>query len=175
MSEQLAVPRTETSKNLFIRFIEGVCLIFAVIGGIIFLLESLMTVISVAGRAIYNQPIAGDYEIVQMVSAMAIALCLPYCQLRRGHVFVDFFTLWASESLKKLLDSLASLLLAVVAFVICWRVYYGFLDMISYQETTMVLGLPIWWTYIPMMPAFFMLGITALVTCWSDLKELIKS
>ncbi|SFX00114.1 TRAP transporter small permease [Marinospirillum alkaliphilum] len=175
MSEMSTPAQPGEGSNLLYKLIEWICLAFAVIGGLIFILESVMTVISVLGRAVYNQPIQGDYEIVQMVSAMAIALCLPYCQLRRGHVFVDFFTLWAPERLKKALDSLAALLLALVAFLLCWRVYHGYLDMVDYQETTMVLGLPIWWTYIPMIPAFFMLGVAALVTCLSDLKELFKS
>lgn len=175
MSEKLIVKQSNASNNPLIKLIQWICLAFAVLGGVIFIAESLMTLVSVIGRAVFNNPISGDYEIVQMASAMAIVLCLPYCQIRKGHVFVDFFTLWASKKLKNKLDIFASLLLALIAFLLCWRVYHGFLDMLDYQETTMVLQLPIWWTYIPMIPGFFMLGIAALVTCWSDLKEQFKS
>lgn len=174
MSEVTPSQSDASSHGLLFRCLEWVCLALAVLGGVIFLLESLMTVVSVVGRALFNKPVAGDYEIVQMATAMGVALCLPYCQLKRGHVFVDFFTLWAPARLKQALDILACLLLAAVAFLFCWRVYHGYLDMVDYQETTMVLYLPIWWTYIPMIPAFFLLGVTALMTGWTDLKELIK-
>lgn len=160
--------------NLFLKVVEWICLILAVAGGIIFLLEAIMTVVSVLGRSVFNLPIQGDYEIVQLVSAMAISMCLPYCQLKRGHVFVDFFTLWAPDKLKKALDMLACLLMAAVAFFISWRVYHGFTDMLEYQETTMVIGLPVWWAYVPMFPSFFLLGIAALITFWEDLLRMVK-
>ena len=77
-------------------------------------------------------------------------------------MFVDFFTLWAPKSLKRRLDSFACLLLAIVAFVLAWRSFEGMLDMYEYQESTMVLGMPIWWGYFPIAPSFIIFGIAAL-------------
>ncbi|MDO9599571.1 MAG: TRAP transporter small permease subunit, partial [Azoarcus sp.] len=94
------------------------CAFLAILGGVFFLIEALMSVTSVIGRALFNLPVPGDYELVQMLSAMGIAMCLPYCQLKRGHVFVDFFTLWAPASLKRVLDAIASLLLAGASFLL---------------------------------------------------------
>lgn len=174
MSIELEEERLIKYSNPVMKVVEWVCLLLAIAGGFIFLFEAFMTVISVTGRAFFNKQIPGDYEIVQLVSAMAISMCLPYCQLRRGHVFVDFFTLWAPLKLKKILDMLAYILMALVSFLICWRVFEGMQDMIEYKETTMVLDLPVWWAYVPMFPSFFLLGIAALVTFGEDLRELIK-
>ncbi|PKO57883.1 MAG: TRAP transporter small permease, partial [Betaproteobacteria bacterium HGW-Betaproteobacteria-19] len=41
----------------------------AILGGVFFLIEALMSVTSVIGRALFNLPVPGDYELVQMLSA----------------------------------------------------------------------------------------------------------
>lgn len=103
--------------------IEWACAAMAILAGVMFCIESVMSVVSVVGRASIGEPVPGDYELVQMLSAMGIAMCLPYCQLKKGHVFVDFFTLWAPAGLKRLLDSIAALLMAFCAFVLAWRIW----------------------------------------------------
>lgn len=153
------------------RVIAWACKVLALLGGALFLIESLMSLVSVAGRTLIEKPVQGDYELVQMMSAAGIAMCLPYCQLRKGHVFVDFFTLWAPPALKRVLDALAMLLLAAVSFLLAWRVWDGLLTMREYGETSMVLGLPIWWGYVPVMPSLALLGITSLLTFFHELRS----
>ncbi|MCK9259628.1 MAG: TRAP transporter small permease [Azoarcus sp.] len=152
------------------RTISMACVVLAVLGGVFFLVEALMSVTSVIGRTLFNLPVPGDYELVQMLSAMGIAMCLPYCQLKRGHVFVDFFTLWAPTSLKRALDAIAALLLAVSSFLLAWRIWDGMMEMREYGETSMVIALPVWWGYIPVAPSFFLLGLAALQTFVLDLR-----
>ncbi|GAB2587858.1 hypothetical protein GCM10026986_13890 [Nitrincola alkalisediminis] len=164
-------PMPNKTAQLFIRVIEILCIVFAFLGGALFVIEALMTFTSVVGRTFFNRPIAGDYELVQMLSAMGIVLCLPYCQLQFGHVFVDFFTLWAPTLLKRILDMFAAALMSVFGFFIAWRVWHGMQDMIDYQETSMVLRLPLWWTYIPMVPSFVLLGISSILTIFILAKK----
>lgn len=150
--------------------IEWACAAMAVLAGLMFCAEAVMSVVSVVGRALFGMPVQGDYELVQMLSAMGIALCLPYCQVKRGHVFVDFFTLWASPGLKRALDAIAALLLALCSFVLAWRIWEGMLEMREYGETSMVIALPVWWGYVPVAPAFVLLGITALYTFSQEVR-----
>lgn len=149
--------------------IERACAAMAICAGLLFCAEAVMSAASVIGRATMGKPVPGDYELVQMLSAMGIAMCLPYCQLKRGHVFVDFFTLWAPARIKRVLDSVAALLLAFASFLLAWRIWEGMLEMREYGETSMVLALPVWWGYVPSVPAFALLGITALYTFWQHL------
>lgn len=153
------------------RSIEWACAAMAILAGVMFCIESVMSVVSVVGRATIGEPVPGDYELVQMLSAMGIAMCLPYCQLKKGHVFVDFFTLWAPAGLKRLLDSIAALLMAFCAFVLAWRIWEGMLEMREYGETSMVISLPVWWGYVPVVPAFVLLGIAALYTFVQELRS----
>lgn len=151
--------------------IEWACAAMAILAGVMFCIESVMSVVSVVGRATIGEPVPGDYELVQMLSAMGIAMCLPYCQLRKGHVFVDFFTLWAPAGLKRMLDALAALLLAACSFLLAWRIWEGMLEMREYGETSMVISLPVWWGYVPVVPAFVLLGIAALYTFVQELRS----
>ena len=45
------------------------------------------------------------------------------------------------------------------------------MEMREYGETSMVISLPIWWGYIPVVPAFVLLGITALRTFALEIGE----
>lgn len=155
---------TPMVPRCFGTILELVCRVLAYIGGALFIIEAVMSVISVLGRTFFSTPIPGDYELIQMFSAIGITLCMPYCQMCHGHVFVDFFTLWAPQRLKRYLDSFASLLLAILAFLLAWRSWDGMLDMYEYQEGSMVLGMPIWWGYFPIVPSFVVFGIAALYT-----------
>ena len=58
---------------------------------------AMTTVVSVLGRKFFGGAIAGDFEIVEIGCAVAVSLFLPYCQLNKGNVIVDFFTLKASQ------------------------------------------------------------------------------
>lgn len=143
-------------------YVEGFCAVLAGVGFFLFLGEALLSVTSIIGRNVTDYGVPGDYELVQLITAVAIAMCLPYCEFKRGHVFVDFFTLWASARLKRVFDALAALILAAVAFLLAWRTSVGMFEIREYAESTMVLNVPVWWAYIALPPCFALLGIAAL-------------
>lgn len=145
------------------------CRMFAVCSGILLVLMAMMSLASIVGRSVFGKPILGDYELVQMMSAIAISMALPYCQMTRGHIIVDFFTSALSRSANRLFDIIASLALSVVAFVFAWRIGIGMSDLYANHETSMLLNIPTWWGYVPMVPSFFLLGCAALYTACSDI------
>ena len=46
---------------------------------------------------------------------------MPWCQVRRGNIIVDFFTAGASEATRERLDRFGRLLLALVMALMAWR------------------------------------------------------
>lgn len=170
MAERSTTPLVKAEGPIE-KLIKTACLVMAWAAGLMFLTEMVMSSVSVLGRSLFGKGIPGDYELVQMLSAMGISMCLPYCQLRKGHVFVDFFTLWAPPRLKRYLDGFAAILLAACSFLLAWRIWEGLLEMREYEESSMVLALPIWWGYIPVVPAFVLLGLTALLHAFNELCE----
>ena len=76
----------------------------ALLGGLVLVLLAAMSVLSILGRVLFSKPIQGDFELAQMMAAVAVSLFLPYCHLRRAHVVVDFFTAKASKRFKHWLE-----------------------------------------------------------------------
>jgi len=141
----------------------------AVVGGLVLFAMITLSVVTVLGRWLFASPVQGDFELVQLGCAVCVACFLPYCQVQRGHVIVDFFTLKAGAGTKAMLDGIAALLLALSAAVIAWRLLLGLVAVRTANESSMILGVPIWWAYAPMVAAFALLAAVAAYTAWHDL------
>jgi TRAP-type C4-dicarboxylate transport system permease small subunit len=157
-------------RSRFGRLLVDACKAFAVAAALLLILMAAMSLASIAGRALLGRPILGDYELVQVMCAMAVAMALPYCQLVRGHVIVDFFTTRASVSVNRTLDVAAALMLAVVAFVVAWRVARGMADLWRTGDASMLIGFPTWIAYAPIAASFALLGCAAMLTAWDDVS-----
>ncbi len=153
------------------RSLDAACRLFAIGSGLMLIAMALMSVYSIVGRSLLGKPVLGDYEMVQMMSAVAVSMALPFCQMVGGHVIVDFFTVKAPRRFNAALDLIAALLLAVCSFAIAWRVVGATLQFMQNHDATMLLNLPTWWGYAPMGPSFFLLGCAALYTAWQRARE----
>jgi len=149
------------------RTLEFLCKAFALAGGAILAALTLMSVVSIGGR-IANRPIQGDFELVQFGCAIAIAFFLPYCQFKRANIIVDFFTVRAGARAQRTLDAAGSLLLAAALGLLAWRTGAGTLAMKAGGETSMIMGVPLWYAYAAMTPGF---GLAALAGLYSARLE----
>jgi TRAP-type C4-dicarboxylate transport system permease small subunit len=160
MSEQGSTSEFAADDALGI-LLSRLCKIFAVASGVVLLCMAAMSLASILARAIFTKPILGDYEMVQMMCAVAVSMALPYAHWANGHVIVDFFTAKARPSVNLFLDSVAGILMSVAGAVMCWRLAIGMVDLKKNFDSSMLLGLPTWWGYAPMVPSFGLLSIVA--------------
>ena len=96
------------------RVLEFLAKLCAVLAGVLLTVITLMTCVSVIGRNTTGWTIVGDFELSASAAGAAIALFLPWCQVRRGTIIVDFFTAKASAATQAALDRAGALLLALV-------------------------------------------------------------
>lgn len=169
MADAIFVDSDARPKALVGKVLNAACRFFAICGGIMLVLMAMMSLTSIIGRTLFDKPILGDYELVQMMSAVAVTMSLPFCQMIRGHIIVDFFTASLSPKVNKVFDIFACLVMAVAAFIFSWRITLGMLELRENGDASMLLNLPTWWGYAPMVPSFFLLGCAALYTAWVDL------
>jgi len=148
------------------RMLERLAKLLAIGGGVVLTGLTLMSVYSVVMRNLLGAPIQGDFELVQMGCAVSVAAFLPFTQLRNGNIFVDFFTLRASAGTKSALDGIGALLVGLALALIAWRTGVGAMDTYRNQETTMIMGLPIWWGYASMAPSFGVAAAAAFYSAW---------
>ena len=147
---------------MWIRWVERAALFFATLGGVLLMLIAVMTVVSVIGRAAFGKPVPGDIEITQYVIAVAISAFLPYCLFSGGNLIVDFFTARAKERTRRTLDAIGALTLAFAMGLFAWRTMVGMFSVKDAGETSMVIGMPLWWTYLGMAPCFALATLAAL-------------
>jgi TRAP-type C4-dicarboxylate transport system permease small subunit len=166
---------TERPRDPIGRTLDRIARVFAIGSGLMLIAMALMSVYSIVGRSLLSHPVLGDYEMVQMMSAIAVSMALPYCQMVRGHIIVDFFTAKNKAGTNAVLDTAAALLLAVCALALAWRVGIATLEFRNNHDATMLLNLPTWWGYAPMGPSFLLLGLAALYTAWREAKAIGKT
>ncbi len=135
---------------------------FAILAGACAGVVALMTVVSISMRSILSRPIQGDVELTQLGIALCISLCLPWCQLHGGNIIVDFFTQKASRGTLRRLDALGGVLMALMVGLLAWRTAAGALAVGGAGETSMILGLPMWWIYAALAPGLALAGTIAL-------------
>ena len=169
---ELIVTDTSYSRGPAGRAIEMVCKFFAICSGLVLTAMAVMSIGSTVGRTFFSSPIVGDYELVQALCAVAVSMSLPYTHWIRGHVIVDFFTAHAGPRFNALLDLLANLILALFSAVITWRIWKGLWELKDSMEASMLLDIPTWWSYAPMVPSFALLCITALYAAGDDLRKM---
>lgn len=138
--------------------------ILAIAGGVLMLATAAMVVISVLMRWLLRSGIRGDFELVQIATAVAVFAFLPLCQWRRGNVFVDTFTLRLPARVNRGLDALWDLVYAAFALLIAWRLSIGAYDAIASRTSSMVLAIPIGWAIAATAVMAAFLGLVTLLT-----------
>lgn len=129
------------------RVLFRVSVALAIFGGLILSAMALLTSISVGGRWLLSEPIRGDFELVAIGTGIAIFAFLPYCQLMRGNVVVDFFMSPAPMRMRAVADTVGGLLYLAIAVTLTWRLYLGGWDMYDYNELSMTINFPRWTTF----------------------------
>ena len=142
------------------RVLENLAKLCAILAGVLLTVITLMTCVSVLGRNTTGTTLVGDFELTGVAAGAAIALFMPWCQLRRGNIIVDFFTAKASDRTNAALDRLGALLLAGAMALLAWRATIGGLNAYNTQSGTMMIGFPEWIVYAAMVPA---LALTSLI------------
>lgn len=131
----------------------------AILGGLVFVAIVGMSIVSIVGRKLFAAPVPGDVELLQMAAAFASASFFAFCHLNGGDVKVDFFTAHARAATVHRLDAMGSALVGVFGALITWRAAAGALAVRAAGETSMILGLPVWWAQILMVPGFALLAM----------------
>ncbi len=135
----------------------------AVLAGVLLTLITLMTCASLLGRNTIGWTIVGDFELSGSAAGAAIALFMPWCQVKRGNIMVDFFTARASERVQAALDRFGALLLGLAMALMTWRSAIGGLNAWNSKAGSMMLGFPEWIVYAGMVPPLALAALIGLV------------
>ena len=145
---------------------------WALLGGIVLLGVALMTTWSAFTGWVFGKPLPGDFELTEVLVAIAVFAMLPYCQQTDANVTADIFTAGAGPRAVAGFRLFSALLALGVALVLLWRTWAGMLDYRQFIETTAILKIPIWWAYVPAIASLALLCLACLIVlrdCWRTL------
>jgi len=190
MTEQSPQNNTSSKQHLSPKGLELFLLrssqVLAFFGGLVLLTLTLITVYSIVGRTIIKsdwlsdfvllawwRPIRGDFELIELGTALAISSFFPYCQMVRGNVMVDFFTSQAHPRLKSAMAIFANLLFSVVSLLITWRMFVGSEEFFTatFKQSSMILRIPTWVGMFIVTGFMCLLSLVCLFTLYRSIKE----
>jgi TRAP-type C4-dicarboxylate transport system permease small subunit len=144
------------------KILQSLAKLCAILAGVLLTAITLMTCLSLIGRNTIGWTLIGDFELTGVATGAAIALFMPWCQLKNGNIIVDFFTAKASACAIRKFDQLGTFLLALVFALLAWRTTLGSINAYQTGSSSMMMGLPEWIVYVAMVPPFVLTCLIAL-------------
>ncbi len=175
-----------------VRWIEAAASVLAVAGGVVLVLIAGVTLAGVTGRAIDWLPaLAGDYELVEMGTAVAVMCALPWCQISGGQVRVDVLSALLGARTHAVLGLVGQIALGMLSAVVFWRLWLGFGEKMPFGgagvraalglgpppwfvETSFDLMIPVWVPFALCLPgaALWVLACAVGVArAWSEVRR----
>lgn len=144
------------------KILETIAKAFSIMGGMLMIGITLMTCYSLIGRNFLGTSLIGDFELTAIGCGIAISFFMPYCQLRKEHIIVDFFTARMPQSTNDKLDRLGAFLMTLLYSGLGWRAGVGGKSAWYGEGASMLLGFPDWIVYSSMSLAFMVAAIIAI-------------
>ena len=114
----------------------------AVSATVLFLMM-MVTAVDVIGRYVFNRPLAGGFELTEMMLAALIYCGLPLVSKRREHIVIDTFDSFMSRPVKRFFDVFADLVCFLTLSGIGYLIFRRAARVAEYGDTTSVLKLPL--------------------------------
>lgn len=143
---------------------------WALAGGAVLLGVALMTTWSATSGVLLRKPLPGDFELTEMLVAVAAFAFLPYCQLKNANVTADIFTARAGPRAVAAFTLLSALIALAFSGLLIWRMSAGLVDYRQYVETTAILRIPIWYAYVPALVSLALLCLACALTLRDALR-----
>lgn len=125
-----------------------------------------LTFVDVVGRYFLNAPVPGGFEITELLLATLIFAALPLVTLSGEQITVDLFDALIPASVQHVRDALICLVSGLILFVLCASMWEKAEEMLSYGDTTAILGIPIYPLVYFMSVMLAFTGIVLLGMAW---------
>lgn len=154
------VEKTASPGGLLVKLTTAV----AILGGLVSIAAALLVTVSVLGRWSGAGSIAGDFELVQIATALAVFSFLPLTQARRGNIMVDTFTTRLSPRVNAAVDALWDFIYAAMMALLAWCLSLGAREAVSSGLNSMVLQVPLAPVFVVCCALIVLLAVVAVAT-----------
>jgi tripartite ATP-independent transporter DctM subunit len=127
-----------------------------------------LVALDVVMRYIFNSPIRGAWEIVELSLVVVVFTSIAYAYTMNMHVNIDILLLHLSDKTKLILNSTTSFLGLCLFVLFVWYSFADFLKKIEIHMESMILGLPHY-------PFALLVPIGCLLLCFMLFRTLLKN
>lgn len=159
--------------NLINNLILKLSKLFNYIGVCVILFMMFFTATDVLLRYLFNSPIEGAYEAIELMMAVSFCFGIAYTQRQKGHVSVDLLTQKLNERKKNYLKFIVSLLCLLLCILITWQSFLKANVAFSSKESTYGGIGP--FGHIPIFPFIYLTSSACLIFTFELFVDLIIS
>lgn len=105
-------------------------------------------VVDVALRFLFNHPISGAYDLVEICLATFVFHGVPACFFARKHIVIDLIDHWIPESVILLLTRLSDVITVALLGLMIWAMTQPALQAYEYGDRKLELGTPLWIVWV---------------------------
>jgi TRAP-type C4-dicarboxylate transport system permease small subunit len=154
-------------------FILAISRFFNIIGVTILLVMMFLVATDVLLRYIFNSPIEGAYEAIELMMAVVFCYGIAYTQRQKGHVSVNLITFRLSEKKQAIIKSFVSAISLGLFVLMTWQSFLKANVTFDSGETTYGGVGP--FGHIPISPFVYLTSAACLAFCLELLVDLVTS
>ncbi len=164
------------------RLLERLVSIWALLGGVILLVITVVTTLNVGANLVgrlsdalgggHIEGLPGYEDFVRLVISCAALMFFPYCQMRRGHVAVTIFTDKMPLPVRRVIARIWPACIALLAVFLGYWMIEGMLETRADRAATAILGWTIWPFYIPGLISLALWAVVAAQQAVSEPQEI---
>ena len=104
----------------------------------------LLTVIDVTGRFVFNMPVLGSIELIELLMAIATFPIFCWVQQHGGHLRVDLIFSQFPRKWQNIFDVLTTGLASVFMCILAYHMFFEVTDAMEMESATVLLGIRQW-------------------------------
>lgn len=156
------------------RILTGAIHLLTILGALALAVMMLSTDYDILARLLFNQPLRGVVELVEITVLASAMLALPETFLRDEQIRVDLVDSFLPISVIAALKSLGLVLTITFLAILCYHVYQPMIDARRFGDVKPELGVPLYALYALIMLSFAASVLAcglALRRAWTDTDQ----
>lgn len=142
------------------KFVNSLGRVFGIAGIVVLVAMMLVTGADVFLRYVFNSPILGSSEIIELMMLVVGFTTIVWCTVDKSHIQVDLFSRFIPYTARTISDIVFYLLALMLMSFIGWRT---FLEALAIRPTNTSLGEATWILDIPHYPFYIFITVACVL------------
>jgi len=126
--------------------------------------------IDVGLRGLFNIPVFGSFDMIELAMGFVAFLVIPETFLRNEHITIELIDSLVPSGVLKFLKLFGLALTIAFVALLSWYMVQPALDFVRFHETTVELQMPVIWKAAPVLAAFVVAIFAVLVMLARELR-----